>query len=161
MASKTYSPGDAFAFWASTYNGSVQTDADTLPTASLYRNGTLDAAVAVTVAKISTGLYRVTGTIPVGYALGDEILVRTVATVGGLQGDKRDDFRLDVATFNILSIAYEGTETLRTFFRIARSILVGLSTGNLKNFLSRDGTKVRVKFTIGTDRTEVIVDGSD
>ena len=46
-------------------------DADALPTAALYRNGTLDAEVTLTVTKKATGAYMVTGTLPATYAAGD------------------------------------------------------------------------------------------
>lgn len=51
------------------------TDADALPTATLYRNGAADASVVLTVAKPATGLYSVTGAIPVGYNPDDQLSI--------------------------------------------------------------------------------------
>lgn len=50
-------------------------DADSLPTAAAYKNGTLDGAYTITVTNITTGLYKVSGAVPSGYVVGDTIEV--------------------------------------------------------------------------------------
>lgn len=82
-----YQAGDAIAeeFITSSATGAA-TDADSLPTATLARNGTDDGTVTLTVAKIDTGRYKVTGTIPAGYAAGDKVAVAIAATIGGVAG---------------------------------------------------------------------------
>jgi hypothetical protein len=61
------------------------TNADVLPTATAYRNGTSDAGFVLTVANVATGLYKVTGTVP-AYSVGDKVSIIGSATVGGIAG---------------------------------------------------------------------------
>jgi len=56
-------------------------DADALPVATLARNG-VDTNVTLAVAKVDTGRYKITGTIPSDYADGDWIAVYVAATIG-------------------------------------------------------------------------------
>lgn len=57
---------------------------DALPTASLYRNGSADGAVTVTVTLVSTGIYQCSWTTPSGYAAGDVLEVFISATISGV-----------------------------------------------------------------------------
>lgn len=57
------------------------TNADSLPTAVLVRNGAVDGAVSVTVTNLSTGAYLASFAVPSGYAAGDELVVLASATV--------------------------------------------------------------------------------
>lgn len=78
-------PGDAFAFqFVTTDDAGALTDADSLPTGTIVRNGTDDATPTVTVANVSTGVYRASGTLPGTYAAGDVVQVRLNATVGAV-----------------------------------------------------------------------------
>lgn len=81
----SYKPGDTVRKTFTTHDATgAATNADSLPTASVYRNGTLDAAVTVTVANLATGLYSAVCTLPSGYAAGDSVQVVVSATVGGV-----------------------------------------------------------------------------
>jgi hypothetical protein len=59
-------------------------DADSLPTGAVYLNGAIDNAVTVTVTNLATGRYRLSFTVPSGYALGDDVALLLLATVGGI-----------------------------------------------------------------------------
>jgi len=59
-------------------------DADSTPVATANKNGTDDAAFILTVAKVGTGRYSVSGTVPSGYAAGDRVHVSVAATIGGV-----------------------------------------------------------------------------
>jgi hypothetical protein len=140
MASMTFGPGDGYVGWVSTYNGTVQTDADTLPVATFYHSGALDASVTLVVTKVATGLYRTTGTIPTsGYAVGDACMVRTVATVGGVTGDKTDVFRLDTLTSSVAAAVWNSLlasySTASTFGNKFRTWILGT---DFKAILSTD-----------------------
>jgi len=63
----------------------VATDADTLPVATATRNGTDDASFVLTVAKIDTGRYKITGTIP-AYSAGDQVQISVAAAVNAVAG---------------------------------------------------------------------------
>lgn len=63
------------------------TDADSTPTALAHKNGAVDAGFVLTVASTgTTGHYKVTGTVPAGYAAGDLVHVIVTAAVGGVTG---------------------------------------------------------------------------
>lgn len=78
-------PGNTWAreFPTSAQNGAAK-NADSTPTATLARNGTVDVAVTVTVTAISTGLYSAACTIPSNYTPGDRVTLRIAATVDGV-----------------------------------------------------------------------------
>lgn len=82
---RSFQPGDAFGalFLCLDASGALA-DADALPSASVYRAEAQDGAVAVTVARVSTGLYRATGTYPSGYSAGDRVSVLAAAAIGGV-----------------------------------------------------------------------------
>ncbi len=77
-------PGDSFAaeFHVHSASGALA-NADSAPTGTLIRNSVADATPTITVANTATGIYRVSGTVPAGYAAGDVVQVRITATVGG------------------------------------------------------------------------------
>jgi hypothetical protein len=58
------------------------TNADSLPTGTLYVNGTADAAT-VTVTNVTTGVYKAAVTLPT-LAIGDEVELVASATIGGV-----------------------------------------------------------------------------
>jgi len=61
----------------------VRSNADALPTAVLVRNGE-DTAIVCTVLNVTTGVYKVTCSIPATYVTGDEIEFRITATVASV-----------------------------------------------------------------------------
>jgi len=64
-------------------NQGALVDADSLPTASLVENGTVDAAVVATVFNVSTGIYRWQFTVPADYTPGTIVQVQITATLHG------------------------------------------------------------------------------
>jgi hypothetical protein len=81
-------PNDPYygEFTTCSFSTGAATDADSLPVATATQNGTDDAAFALTVAKIDTGRYKITGTVPSGYASGSQVQISVAATVGGVAG---------------------------------------------------------------------------
>jgi len=80
-------PGQNFAGMIATAAPDTGAGADpTVITGALYRNGVVDAAVAVvaTDEAATAGITSLAGTIPVGYAEGDVIVLIATATVGGV-----------------------------------------------------------------------------
>ena len=83
--SRAFLPGDSWGTLFSTVNAvGASTNADSTPTATMYRNGTADGAVTITIANPSTGLYRASCTIPGTYTAGDRVQVHVSATIGGI-----------------------------------------------------------------------------
>lgn len=86
-----YKPSGAYCveFVVSSATGAAA-DADALPVATVNKNGTDDGSSptgwsnSLTVAKIDTGRYKITGTIPSAYASGDVVNMSVAATVGGI-----------------------------------------------------------------------------
>jgi hypothetical protein len=72
---------DSFAVQSST---GAAANADSLPTAAAYKNGTADGAVTVTVANATTGAYVLSFAVPGGYAAGDVVQALVTAVVGGV-----------------------------------------------------------------------------
>lgn len=56
-------------------------NADSLPTAALRRNASLDVAVTVTVSNLSTGAYVASFAVPGDYAVGDDLEVLITAVI--------------------------------------------------------------------------------
>src|SRR5262245_11052270 len=69
----SYKPGDPYTgeFVTSSFSTGAAANADSLPTAGMVHNGADDGTVTLTVANVATGRYKVTGTIPSGYAAGE------------------------------------------------------------------------------------------
>lgn len=61
------------------------TDADTTPAATATKNGTDDGSFTLTVTKIDTGRYKITGTVP-AYTAGDSVQISVAATVNSVAG---------------------------------------------------------------------------
>jgi hypothetical protein len=82
----TYGPGDSYyaEFTLRDPLDGGSADADATPVATANRNGTDDATFALTVTNLDTGRYKVTGTVPAGYAFGDTVIVTVAATVAGI-----------------------------------------------------------------------------
>lgn len=81
-------PGQSFAAWFSTSSptSGAAVNADSLPTAVLAHNGSIDGTVTLTVANSAAGLYTASGTIPSTYGAGDQVAVIVTATVGAITG---------------------------------------------------------------------------
>jgi hypothetical protein len=93
-----YKPGDSyhgeFLTWLPSSNAAI--DADALPTAKMSRNGVDDNTVTVTVVDKGVGRYSVAATIPVGYAVGDEVYVSVFYAIGLVAMTQIvDSFQLD------------------------------------------------------------------
>lgn len=69
-------------FTTRVFSTGVATNADSLPTGTLYVNGTADAA-SVTVTNITTGIYKAAVTLPT-LAVGDVVDLRIAATVSSV-----------------------------------------------------------------------------
>lgn len=83
-----YKPGDSYYgmfITQSMFTGAAK-NADSTPTAALYRNGIIDGGVSLTVTNIDTGLYKITGMIPGGYSAGNVIHVSVTAIVDTVVG---------------------------------------------------------------------------
>lgn len=78
-----YKPGDPFyaEFLTRDPSTNLLRNADATPVLTANRNGADDAAFVIAVTNPATGRYRATGTVPVGYARGDTVIVRVDATV--------------------------------------------------------------------------------
>lgn len=84
----SYRPGDSYYGEFTTCNpatGAAQ-NADAPPAATATRNGADDAGFALTVSNLDSGRYRVSGTVPAGYARGDSVQISVAATVAGVSG---------------------------------------------------------------------------
>ena len=71
----------------------------------------------------------------------------------------------DLATSDVLAMAYEGSETFQTLLRLTRSVLVGKANGlatDTANYRDAADTKNRVVATVDTvgNRSAVTVDGT-
>ncbi|MCE5280212.1 MAG: hypothetical protein ABFD92_00070 [Planctomycetaceae bacterium] len=83
-----YRPGDSIVrgFTTSRFSDGESADADTTPTASMVRNGAVDAAVNLGVAKTATGTYIVSGVLPATYDAGDDVKILVTAVIAGVTG---------------------------------------------------------------------------
>ncbi len=84
-------PGGGYYAFFTTINATTgaAVNADSLPTAIAYKNAVDDHTnFALTVTNITTGLYKITGTIPAGYVGGDSVSVVVSATIGTIAGAK-------------------------------------------------------------------------
>ncbi len=94
----SYKPGDAIEYYFETVGATgVLVNADSLPTAIFYRDGASDAAnTPLTVANVTTGLYKVTGTIYASAALADRCNIVASATIATIAtAATLDTFLLD------------------------------------------------------------------
>jgi len=82
-----YKPGQSYYSQFPTHDVATGShDADTLPIATATINGIDDAGFVLTVAKIDTGRYKITGTIPLTYTVDDAVQISVAATVNGISG---------------------------------------------------------------------------
>jgi hypothetical protein len=74
-----YQAGDTFrGIFTTSNNIGTATNADSLPTAKMSKNGVDDGTVTLTVTNIDTGRYSVSGTIPGTYNPGDTVSVTVI-----------------------------------------------------------------------------------
>lgn len=95
-------PGQAYTaeFATAKFSTGAAFDATGTPTATAAVNGT-DNAWSLTVENVTTGVYKVTGTVPTTFAAGDHVDVRVAASVDSVPGvDIIDSF--DIPT-NVLA----------------------------------------------------------
>ncbi len=108
--------GDAYVcqFTTQSTDTAEATDADSLPTAIANRNGTDDATFSLTVTKLATGRYKVTGTVPAGYASGDIVDIVASAMVSTVSATAIvDRFRVDTAlASDVKTSVISGTSTV-------------------------------------------------
>ncbi len=83
-----YRPGEVVVneFTTQVFATGVATTADSLPVGTINRNGTDDAAVAVTVLLLDAGRYSATFTLPQSYLIGDTVTLTIAATVSTVAG---------------------------------------------------------------------------
>ncbi len=94
-----FKPGSLYykEFVTSSPSTGAATNADSLPTATANHNGSDDGAFTLTVANQDTGRYKISGTVPSGYAHGDVVCCSVAATVGGVAGKAIvDTFQIDM-----------------------------------------------------------------
>lgn len=119
-----YKPGAAYAKQFSTSNPTtgVAQNADSLPVATADHIGGGTGAFVLTVTLVSTGLYRITGTVPGTYAIGDVVNVSVAATVATVAGVAVvDTFQVDSKRIGDLNdSAYAGGDTSGTTTLLTR-----------------------------------------
>jgi hypothetical protein len=82
---RLFKPGDAWGLPVTGKNATgALANADATPVCTVYRNGTADGTVTVTVTNPSTGQYALSCTIPSGYAAGDRVSFLLTAAYGGV-----------------------------------------------------------------------------
>lgn len=86
--SMDFKPGDVVyvEFTTQVFSTGSATNADSLPTGTVNKNGTDDGAVTVTVTNIDTGRYKASFTIPTTYIPGDVLNLTIAATVSSVAG---------------------------------------------------------------------------
>lgn len=72
-------------FCTQRFDTGAATDADSTPTATATKNGADDGSFSLTVTKIDTGRYKITGTVP-AYTAGDIVQISVAATVNSVAG---------------------------------------------------------------------------
>jgi hypothetical protein len=128
-------PGDAYSteFTTSNPTTGAAANADSLPVATANHNGTDDGtfSAALTVTNLDTGRYKITGTVPSGYAAGDTVTVTVAATCGGVAGKAKVD------TF--------GVDTAR-----ASDIYGTISQSQINGIIGGSPTPTQISLTVGT-----------
>ena len=128
--SAQYKPGDTVytEFTTQVFATGVATNADSLPTGILNRNGT-DTAVSVTVTNLDTGRYKASFVIPATYVPGDVLILTIAATVSSVSGKNivwQSKLGFGVVTQGTATAGGASTITLQTALGVDN-----LSNGNL------------------------------
>jgi hypothetical protein len=154
----TYRPGMTFVGMFSTqrFDTGVATDADSLPVATASKNGVDDSGFVLTVAKIDTGRYRVTGTIPLTYVTNDVIHVSVMAMVNSVIGVAVvGEFVIEeVSGPNVVTITIEETDHTPIPDAVVQILNSG-QTATLKTGVSNSNGKVTT--ALNNDTYKVIL----
>ena len=121
-------------FTTRVFSTGVATNADSLPTGTLYVNGTADAA-SVTVTNVATGIYKAAVTLPT-LAVGDVVDLRIAATVSSVADTEviwsdTKDLVIDsagLADANMVKLGPTGNGTAQTARDIGANIDAAIST---------------------------------
>lgn len=151
----SYKPSGAYyaEFTTQRFDTGAATNADSTPAATANKNGTDDGSFTLTVTNIDTGRYKITGTVPSGYASGDVVNVSVAATVNSVAGKGIvDSFTVQVRAND--DLAFPATT--------GRSLAVdasGLVDGNVKKINDVATTAVTtVKAVQGLTNADTITD---
>lgn len=109
-----YRPGDSYygEFTTSNFSTGAAADADSLPSATATKNGTDDVSFTLTCAKIDTGRYKITGTIP-AYSVGDRVQISVAATVDSVAAKAVvDNFQISAASSGVPILHTDGKALL-------------------------------------------------
>jgi chorismate mutase len=104
-----YRSGDSYyaMFCTQRFDTGAAADASSTPVVTVSRNGTDDSSFVLAVARIATGRYTISGSVPASYLPGDVIQVSVAATVAGASGQAVvDQFR--VVAVNLSDAAAAG-----------------------------------------------------
>jgi len=138
----SYKPGDSYykEFVTSNPTTGAAVNADSLPTATANHNGTDDGSFTLTVTNIDTGRYKITGTIPSGYAAGDVLNVSVVATVSAVVGKAIVDTQV-LDAFRLADLA-SGTGVNLNFGSLLPTLPVANTVGEAMFFTDLLGERV-------------------
>lgn len=147
----SYPPGAAYYAEFTTSNPSTAAaqTADSLPVATANHNGVDDATFALTVTLLDVGRYKITGTVPSAYVVGDRVWISVVATVTGAAGPVTgkgpvDDFAVALAWGGIFTDAQVGVLLRAVGAATAGDVLSNVD-GTLQNFQDAlDPTTTRI-----------------
>ncbi len=145
-------PGDTFGFqFVTKASTGALSNADGLPTGTIVRNGVDDATPVVVVTNVSPGIYKATGTIPIGYASGDGLQVRINATVaavasaglhdyGAIDGNRVSEVYLALAADVIPFVVSDGAPTVTSFVvAVAAGVVPADLVGMICKFTGLNG----------------------
>ena len=103
----------------------VAQNADSPPTATATHNGVVDAGFVLTVVNAATGLYTVSGAIPVSYATGDWVSISASATVAGAHAlEVMETFVVTTTAGGIITPSTLGSGSLATVYCTDEQIAV-------------------------------------
>ena len=157
-----HKPGDTVyaEFITSVFSTGVATNADSLPTGTVNKNGTDDGAVTVTVTNIDAGRYKATFVIPSTYVAGDEVNLTIAATVSSVAGKGIVWYdRLEAANLGDLQTTVSGIAAvggILSQIATSRTLTTGTETGTLANAQTLDGVFWNIADSAGT--TDVYVE---
>ena len=128
---------------------------DSTPSGALYRNGTVDGAVTVTVTSISTGKYKVSFTVPSGYSVDDVLELEVTWAISGSNAAFVWAMQVD-ATVNSRS-TYAGGDTSGTTTLLSR--LTSTRAGLLDNIDATVSSRMAT-FTLPTNFSSLAISGA-
>ena len=133
-------------------------NADSLPAATATHNGTDDGTFSLTVANIDTGRYKVTGTVPVGYAVGDFVQVSVAATVNTIAGKAVvDNFIIGTAipSVNVVEISGSSVSTSSAQLGVNVVSINAIAASAVTTINANIGTTEPINFT-GTSSSALV-----